>query len=571
MIATVFLLPGQGCYAPGVFAGQHAPELTEVLDTVDRVAAEFGRPPVSGLLRRPDAPTAAELGRNDPFALQLAIFATGLGWYRLASRTSRPDVLVGHSMGEIAALTAAGAFELADGARLVCHRSLALLTACRQPGGMIAVGLNARRAAALVDLLDLPGLSLAVRNAPAQSVLSGTEDALRQVQSVAAGLQLTATLLSSPYPFHSPLLAPAGPLFAEAIRGIGQRPLTQRIYSPVVGRYLDDRVDAKALLVAQLTSEVDFLAAVRTLHADGARVFLECGKVGLAGLVRRSVPEVHAAAVEAPVEAAEPGYPGMAGGQPAYGQTGYGQPAYGQPAFRQPAYGQPAYELPTYGQPAYELPTFGQPAYGRAGFGQPAAGQPQPYRQIQPYGQPQPYGEPQPYGQPQPQSHGQPAEPTYLHPAVTTPPAATEPTYLQPAVIPPAAAEPTYLQPAVIPPAQANAAVPAAEAEPTYLQPAVIPAPAAADPAPEVDPGSGSVAEVLTELRSLYASSLGYPEEAISGDADLEADLGIDSLKRAEMLGKVRAHFGLTDSADDGRFLAQSTLAELAALVAAAR
>ena len=56
MIQTVFLLPGQGCYAPGVFAGQYAPELTDVLDTVDRVAAEFGRPPVSGLLRRPDAP-----------------------------------------------------------------------------------------------------------------------------------------------------------------------------------------------------------------------------------------------------------------------------------------------------------------------------------------------------------------------------------------------------------------------------------------------------------------------------------------------------------------------------------
>jgi len=76
---------------------------------------------------------------------------------------------------------------------------------------------------------------------------------------------------------------------------------------------------------------------------------------------------------------------------------------------------------------------------------------------------------------------------------------------------------------------------------------------------------------VLEELRELYASALGYPVEVITGDADLEADLGIDSLKRAEMLGKVSAHFGLGESAVDGRFVAQPTLADLAELITAVR
>ncbi|MFJ9406901.1 phosphopantetheine-binding protein, partial [Streptomyces sp. NPDC101393] len=89
-------------------------------------------------------------------------------------------------------------------------------------------------------------------------------------------------------------------------------------------------------------------------------------------------------------------------------------------------------------------------------------------------------------------------------------------------------------------------------------------------PASVVSAGSvWSVGEVLEELRELYASTLGYPVEVITGDADLEADLGIDSLKRAEMLGKVTAHFGLGESAEDGRFIAQSTLADLAGLVTA--
>ncbi|GHH65063.1 hypothetical protein GCM10018781_16880 [Kitasatospora indigofera] len=77
------------------------------------------------------------------------------------------------------------------------------------------------------------------------------------------------------------------------------------------------------------------------------------------------------------------------------------------------------------------------------------------------------------------------------------------------------------------------------------------------------------VGVVLEELRELYAVTLGYPVEAITGEADLEADLGIDSLKRAEMLGKVTAHFGLHGSSDDVRFIAMPTLAELAELVVA--
>jgi acyl carrier protein len=75
-------------------------------------------------------------------------------------------------------------------------------------------------------------------------------------------------------------------------------------------------------------------------------------------------------------------------------------------------------------------------------------------------------------------------------------------------------------------------------------------------------------AEVLEQLRGLYASTLGYPPEAITADADLEADLGIDSLKRAEMLAKVTVHFQLKD-ADDGRYASHQTLAELAELVMA--
>ena len=542
-----FLLPGQGCYQPGAFAGQYPADLGEVFETADRVAAEFDRPGISQLLRRADAPAAAALAGSDPFALQLAIFAAGLAWYRLGLRSARPDLLIGHSMGEITALTAAGVFDLADGARLVCHRSLALQTRCPEPGGMLAVRMNARRAAALVELVDQPGLALAVSNAPGQSVLSGPHPALAQATAAAQALGAAATVLPAPYPYHSPALVTAALAFAAAIGGIGQRPLQARVYSPVAGRYLDDRFDAKQLLVDQLTRSVDFLGAIRRIYDDGVRTFLECGPVGLAGQVRRSVPDVQAEAVQAPASPAfEPSgaYPAaapFAAGQPwqQASQPIYLQPAAGLPALGQPDFGRAAATPPVPGQPAHQpQPTLanpypaGQSSFGQAPFGQPQVGQS--FFGQAPFGQPS-------FGQP---SFGQPN----VQPVTANP--------IQPSVIQPARVELNGTAPAQpsTTPNQPNQPV----------QPNVQPTQPAGLSRPEV-------AEVLAELVSLYADSLGYPAEAVSADADLEADLGIDSLKRAEMLGKVRAHFGLVDAGDDGRFLAQSTLAELAELVAAAR
>ncbi|MFJ5880642.1 ACP S-malonyltransferase, partial [Kitasatospora cineracea] len=293
-VQTVYLLPGQGGYTPGVLAAAATagPDLAELLDTVDRVAAEFGRPAVSGLLTRTDAPGAAELVRTDPFALQLAVYAAAVGGYRLSGPAGPADALVGHSMGEIAALTVAGAFEPADGARLVAHRAEALAARCTDSGGMLALELTAERAAHLIGAADHHALALAVVNAPRQAVVAGPDEPLATVARLAEALGARATRLNAPYPFHSPGLAAAAHDFRERIVGIRQLPLRHRVFSPVAGRWIGDGDDLKALLVRQLTAPVHFLDTVRTLHAQGAERFVECGRAGLTGLVRRAVPDV---------------------------------------------------------------------------------------------------------------------------------------------------------------------------------------------------------------------------------------------------------------------------------------
>jgi [acyl-carrier-protein] S-malonyltransferase len=412
------LFGGQGAYAPGALMkleGAAAGEVREVLRVVDGVAGEFGRAGVSELLRSAGGPGAAELAERDPFALQLAIFAIGVAGQRLAS-SSGDAVFVGHSMGEIAALTAAGAFELADGARLVCHRAEALAAACRRRGGMLSVQLSAARAAHLVELVDDPEAAVAVRNAPGLTVLAGPEEALASFVRIADAMHVRSSRLPAPYAFHSPMMALAAERFAAAIGPIRQRPLRARVYSPVAQRFVHDGMDLKLLLAGQLTAQVDFLGALRALHEAGVHHFFEAIPSGLSALVKRSVP----------------------GAGPAV-EVGGEELARG----------------------TMELPVVAMPEERAAAPGMP----------------------------------------------------------------------------------EAAASAPHAPHAPT-------------------------LSEVLEQLRGLYADTLGYPPEAITPDADLEADLGIDSLKRAEMLAKVTVHFRLRD-ADDGRYASHQTLAELAGLVVA--
>lgn len=426
-----FLLAGQGAYRPGLFASEASnQEISQVLATVDAVAAEFGRSGVRTWLFDPQGPAAADLARTDPFGLQLAVFGAAVGEYYRAARAGTPDVVVGHSLGELAALAVAGCFDLADAARLVGHRSVALANAALEPGGMLSLDLSERRAAHLVGAVGDRRVAVAVVNAPSRTVVSGPDVVLDAVRRVADALGVRTVRLPAPYAFHSPGLALAAQAFAESAAAFRRRPARLPVYSPVLGDYVSDTADLVGLLVRHLTTPVDFLGAVRALHAEGLRSVVECGRSGLAALVQASVPDVVSAgdSVPEPVAPAAPG------------QT----------------------EPPLTAVPQTPAP--------------------------------------------------QPAVP---HTTVPLPQTA-------------------------VPPAR------------------IAPAAAA--------PNAGTVTD---RLRELYATTLGYPLEAVEADADLEADLGIDSLKRAEMLGKVGAMFDLPGSVNDGRFLAHTTLAELAGMIAA--
>ncbi|MFB6888375.1 acyltransferase domain-containing protein [Kitasatospora sp. NPDC056327] len=288
------LFPGQGAFYGRALADlrDEFPEVGPVLDEIGDAARPLLGDRAVDLLFAAGTPDTEQLLREAPEALQLAIYAVSTATYTvLRGRGLQPDVLIGHSLGEIAALVAAGAFSPAEGAEIVCHRSIALREAGLGDAYMAAIGTNADRAQKLVDLVGDPLSGIAVENHEGQTVLSGRAETLDTIGRLAAVLKTDFARLKSPYAFHSPLLGPAAEKFAERIADIRQRPLQSTVHSPILGRAYEDGDRLTELLAGHFTTRVRFGDTVRELAASGVSVFVESGALDALGRITgRTVP-----------------------------------------------------------------------------------------------------------------------------------------------------------------------------------------------------------------------------------------------------------------------------------------
>ncbi|PRW62365.1 acyltransferase domain-containing protein [Actinopolyspora mortivallis] len=291
---TAHLFPGQGAYRPGALgplARRHA-VVGDVLGRVDSVSAEYGVNPISALLTE-DGPDIDTLIAHDPEALHMAIFAGSMAVHTLLTEVYGvdADVLVGHSLGEITALVAGGAYTLADGARVLCERDRLLRTSSRARGGLLVVGLPADRAQALITASGEWDAEIAAVNAPYQTVVSAPVEVLERLLDAASSLGASTTRVKSPYLFHNSLLNPIAGELAPSLRGIPVQPMHTKVFSTLHKRVYTSGDDIPSLLLQHLTAPVYFLDAVRHLHAYGVTFFAECGMGrALTGMVRASVP-----------------------------------------------------------------------------------------------------------------------------------------------------------------------------------------------------------------------------------------------------------------------------------------
>lgn len=274
------LFPGQGAFFPGALGEARAahPEISQTFEVIDHIAQEQFGGGVSELVWGAPDQEAADRLERDPWITQLAIYGIAVAVYRtLEAEGMRPRVLAGHSFGELAALTCAGAYSVEDGATIVCHRVRALEAVDAVGGSMAAVDTDAVRAATLVELVADDHLAVAAENHAGQTVLSGPGRAMEAVREVTRALRISFVPLQSPWPFHCPLMRPAVARFAAEAGRLRQRPLDVPVFSPILQRWYTDGDALATCLAEHLVRPVRFADAIRQLRTDGVSAFVECG------------------------------------------------------------------------------------------------------------------------------------------------------------------------------------------------------------------------------------------------------------------------------------------------------
>lgn len=211
-----------------------------------------------------------------------------------------PEMVAGHSLGEISALVSNKTLTFEDGLVLVSKRAAAMQKACEQnPSTMAAIlGLEDSKVEEICDSIDEVVVA-ANYNCPGQLVISGSN---KGIELACAKMLEAGAKRALPLPvggaFHSPLMEPARQELAEAIEStIFNQPICP-IYQNVDAKPHDDVNEIKANLIAQLTAPVRWTQSVQNMVADGATDFIECGpgKV-LQGLVKKIHREANVSAV----------------------------------------------------------------------------------------------------------------------------------------------------------------------------------------------------------------------------------------------------------------------------------
>jgi [acyl-carrier-protein] S-malonyltransferase len=270
---TAIIFPGQGSQTPGMrdSVAEHRPDLLEL---------------------------AAEVVGDDPFArinegtdfAQPAIFCASLaGWASLG----RPlgDLMAGHSLGELAALVAAGSLGERDGLELVALRGRLMQRSGAEAGdgGMLAL-LGAGAADHAWALAQAHRLAVANDNSPGQVVLSGARAQLPAAAAAAKELGLRALELDVTGAFHSPMMAAAVREFEAALAEVEIAAPRVPVLCAVTAAPFDD---IRARLAQALTSPVRWRETMLALNARGADRFVEVGPGRvLTGLAKRTLKDV---------------------------------------------------------------------------------------------------------------------------------------------------------------------------------------------------------------------------------------------------------------------------------------
>jgi len=206
----------------------------------------------------------------------------------------QPDMVAGHSLGEISALVANKTLAFSDGLQLVYKRALAMQKACELTPSTMAAVLGLEDGIVEQICASIEGIVVAANyNCPGQLVISGDVDAVNEAcESLKQAGARRALLLPVGGAFHSPLMKPAREELALAIEATNFKSPACPIYQNVSTTAVIDPSRIKENLILQLTAPVKWTQSIQNMIKDGATHFIEVGPGNvLQGLVKKINPE----------------------------------------------------------------------------------------------------------------------------------------------------------------------------------------------------------------------------------------------------------------------------------------
>lgn len=290
-----FVFPGQGSQKVGMGAdlAQASAAAREVFEEVDDALGQK----LSAIMREgpEDALTLTENA-------QPAIMANAIAVLRVLEReggitlAQKADFVAGHSLGEYTALCAAGAFSLADTARLLKLRGQAMQAAVPVGvGAMCALlGADIDKAQKLAEAAaEGEVCSVANDNDPTQVVLSGHKGAIERAIAMVKDFGIKrGVALPVSAPFHCPLMQPAADAMADALGKTPPGALRLPLFANVTAAVVSDPAEVQRLLVEQVCGRVRWRESVIAMQAAGVDSFVELGGKVLGPMIGRCVSDV---------------------------------------------------------------------------------------------------------------------------------------------------------------------------------------------------------------------------------------------------------------------------------------
>ena len=287
-----FLFTGQGSQYVGMGRELYEthPIFRQTLERCGEILRPYLETPLLEVLYAKDAEDKSDLLNSTAYT-QPALFALEYALAELwQSWGIKPDIVMGHSVGEYVAACLAGVFSLEDGLKLIAERGRLMQTLCEE-GDMLVLSVDEKQATEIIQPYT-QNVSIAAINGPENVVISGKREAIQTIKAAVEQDGIETRRLKVSHAFHSPLMEPMLTAFAKVAKEITYSSPKMSLGSNLTGQLVTDEIAIPEYWCRHVRNPVKFAQSLETLYQQGVEVFVEIGpKPTLLGMGRHCLPD----------------------------------------------------------------------------------------------------------------------------------------------------------------------------------------------------------------------------------------------------------------------------------------